>query len=104
MADEQQKNDSGLMAEFEEFLAAKQAQQKETDDAEDFDVEIWDENGRGVRTKRSHARPFLQTLGIDLDEEEKKDEGDGKKTPAKRTATPPKAESITKKYFSNKKS
>lgn len=101
MADDDN-NDSGLMAEFEEFLKAKQAKQKEESDADDFDVEIWDEKGRGVRTKRSHAKPFLQTLGIDVDEEEKKDDGDGKKQGTKRTATPPKSESITKKYFSSK--
>lgn len=60
-------DNSGLMAEFEEFLNAKR--EKETKEAadEDYDVEVWDEKGRGARVRRSHAKPFLQSLGIDLD-------------------------------------
>lgn len=68
-------NDPDILAEFQEFLAAKQESQKADAESEDYDVEIWDEKGRGARLKRSHAKSFLQSLGIDLDE---KPEGDGK--------------------------
>jgi hypothetical protein len=56
-----------LMAEFQEFLTQKRASEKEAEESEDFEVEIWDEKGRGVRTRRSHAKPFLQSLGLDPD-------------------------------------
>ena len=62
-------DNSGLMAEFEEFLNAKRAKEQETQSDEDYDVEIWDESGKGARVRRSHAKPFLQSLGIDLDPE-----------------------------------
>ena len=56
-----------LFKEFEQFLEQKRANEQEEAAKEDFDVEIWDEKGRGVRTRRSHAKPFLQSLGIDID-------------------------------------
>lgn len=56
-----------LMAEFQEFLTQKRANEDAEKESEDFEVEIWDEKGRGVRTRRSHAKPFLQSLGIDID-------------------------------------
>lgn len=56
-----------LMAEFQEFLTQKRANEEAEKESEDFEVEIWDEKGRGVRTRRSHAKPFLQSLGIDTD-------------------------------------
>ena len=59
-------DNEGLMAEFEEFLNAKRQREAE-ENASDEDVEIWDEKGRGARVKRSMAKPFLQSLGIDLD-------------------------------------
>lgn len=63
MADE----NADLMAEFQEFLTQKRQAEKDEQSAEDFEVEIWDKDGRGVRTRRSHAKPFLQSLGIDVD-------------------------------------
>lgn len=63
MADE----NADLMAEFQEFLTQKRQAEKDEQQAEDFEVEIWDKDGRGVRTRRSHAKPFLQSLGIDVD-------------------------------------
>jgi hypothetical protein len=65
--------DPDILAQFQEFLAQKEASAKEEAEKEDFDIEFWDEKGRGVRTKRSHAKPFLQQFGIDLDP---KPEGD----------------------------
>lgn len=98
-------DDSALMREFEEFLKAKQEKEKADQDAEDFDVEIWDKDGRGVRTKRSHAKPFLQTLGIDIDppadDKDKDKDGDKDKKPKPR---PPAPQSITAKYFTKKPS
>lgn len=93
-----------LMAQFQEFLTAKAAQDKEAADADDEEIEIWDEKGRGARVRRSRAKPFLQTLGIDLDPEPEPD-GDkpsgakpkGKPTgPAKTNAT---SGSVARKYF-----
>lgn len=61
--------DSGILAEFEQFLAAKAEAAKNDESSEDYEVEVWDEKGRGARVRRSHAKPFLQSLGIDLDSE-----------------------------------
>ena len=98
-------NNSELMSELEEFLAAKAERQKEEESNEDFDVEIWDEKGRGVRTKRSHAKPFLQSLGIDVDPEPPKtdgnDDGKGKKPPTKPRQSAPSASAV-RKYFAPK--
>lgn len=70
-----------ILEQFAEFLKQKEANDKEAAASEDFDIEFWDEKGRGVRTKRSHAKPFLQQFGIDLDPEpsgdDKGDKGDG---------------------------
>jgi hypothetical protein len=68
--------DEDLMAEFQEFLTQKRASEQESAEKEDYDVEIWDEKGRGARVRRSHAKPFLQTLGIDIDAESDGDDGD----------------------------
>jgi hypothetical protein len=106
MAENDTGNNDELMAEFAEFLEAKRAKEKESAEAEDFDVEIWDEKGRGVRTRRSHAKPFLNSLGIDVDPPAKGGTNDGgdqtktKKTNT-RTATPAQANSV-RKYFTGK--
>lgn len=68
---------SDLFKEFEEFINAKRQAEKDAESAEDFEVEIWDKDGRGVRTRRSHAKPFLQSLGIDVDPPADSDQGDG---------------------------
>lgn len=99
--------DENLLAEFEEFLTAKREAEKNEQSAEDFEVEIWDEKGRGVRTKRSHAKPFLQSLGLDADPEPDKDSGDTDKssgTPDKSKSrqtrnTPTGSNSTVRKYF-----
>jgi hypothetical protein len=69
-------DNSGLMAEFEEFLNAKREKEQSEADSEDYDVEIWDEKGRGARVRRSHAKPFLQSLGIDIDPKPDGKDGD----------------------------
>lgn len=92
-----------LFKEFQEFLDAKRKAEKEEADAEDFEVEIFDEKGRGARTKRSHAKPFLQSLGIDLDPEPEEPPADNDKqtgTPKKSAPKPP--ATISKKYFGKK--
>jgi hypothetical protein len=109
MADESQ---SDLFKEFEEFLAAKKEKETADAQAEDFEVEIFD-GEKGVRTRRSHAKPFLQSLGIDLDPEsssgdgsdDNKPDGTGKggskapgKTPGK-NANATGSQSVTRKYF-----
>lgn len=106
MAENDAGNNDELMSEFAEFLEAKRAKEKETAEAEDFEVEIWDEKGRGVRTRRSHAKPFLNSLGIDVDPPAKGTETDGgdknkgsKANPRK--ATPAQANSV-RKYFTGK--
>lgn len=107
MADD---DNSSLMKEFEEFLSAKKAKEAEDAAGEDFDVEIWDEKGRGVRTKRSHAKPFLQSLGLDPDPpkaDDKKDDdtkdNKGKARPAGKTAGNATASGIATKYFTRDK-
>jgi hypothetical protein len=79
MADE----NADLFAEFQEFLTQKRQAEKDEQSAEDFEVEIWDKDGRGVRTRRSHAKPFLQSLGIDVDTDPESDKGDGTKSDGK---------------------
>lgn len=105
MADKDANPNDELMSEFAEFLEAKRASEQETKDAEDFDVEIWDEKGRGVRTKRSHAKPFLQSLGIDLDDPKPgSDNEPGDTTKNKSTNTrkaKPTDASTVRKYFTN---
>jgi hypothetical protein len=93
-----------ILSQFQEFLAAKQQQEKADSESEDFDVEIWDKDGRGVRTKRSHAKPFLQSLGLDVDPEPSKESDDDKpdskkKSAPVRTATSTAATGTARKYF-----
>jgi hypothetical protein len=59
--------DSDLMAEFQEFLTAKKERESAEAADEDYEVEVWNEKGQGARLRRSHAKPFLQSLGIDVD-------------------------------------
>jgi hypothetical protein len=104
--------DDSILGEFAEFLEAKKASEAEQATSEDYEVEVWDKEGRGARIKRSHAKPFLQSLGIDLDPEPPNDgggEGDGKsagKTPPKGRTNSPSATStgatVTRKYFGKK--
>jgi hypothetical protein len=96
MADSQ----TDLMAEFQEFLTAKAEKEKEAAAADDYEVEVWDEKGRGARVKRSHAKPFLQSLGIDLDPEDPPEAGDGdsKSKPKGKTSQ---SQNVARKYFVN---
>lgn len=95
--------DEGLMAEFAEFLEAKKASEAEANAADDYEVEVWDKEGRGARVRRSHAKPFLQSLGIDLDPPtddsgDDKDKDKGKKAPPKGPTTTASA-SVSRRYF-----
>ena len=98
--------DEGLFKAVKEFVSAKN--QSEADaKADEEEVEIWDKEGRGARVKRSAAKPFLQSLGIDLDPvvetEDDKDKGKdkGKARPTGRTAqTAATGQSTVRKYFS----
>jgi hypothetical protein len=110
-------NEPDILKEFAEFLEAKKASEQESADAEDFEVEIWDKDGRGVRTRRSHAKPFLNSLGIDVDApastegDGKSGTGDGKggkangptgRKPASSAASGAPSGSIARKYFAPK--
>lgn len=99
-----------LFAEFQEFLTAKRQAEKDEQQAEDFEVEIWDKDGRGVRTRRSHAKPFLQSLGIDVDNDPESDKGEGTESDGKSNPKGGKrstgkqsnasgTQSVTRKYF-----
>jgi hypothetical protein len=85
-------NNDDILTQFQEFLAAKQASENEEKEAEDFEVEIF-KGDQGVRTRRSHAKPFLQQLGIDLDPEPtepkdpKTDGAKGKQSTGKQAAS-----------------
>lgn len=106
-------DNSELMAEFEEFLKAKKDKENKDRAAEDFDVEIWDETGKGVRTKRSHAKPFLQQLGLDVDPPSSDDKsGDSKddnggnntrKSPVKKQSSNSTSSGVATKYFTRDK-
>lgn len=104
-------DNSGIMKEFEEFLTQKAAAEKSAKDDEDYDVEIWNKEGAGARVKRSHAKPFLQSLGLDLDSDEgnsKPESGDAEPKAARKStgtgSTKPAQSTSVRKYFtSNKK-
>lgn len=105
-------DNSELMAEFEEFLKAKKDKESKDRAAEDFDVEIWDETGKGVRTKRSHAKPFLQQLGLDVDPASDDKSGDSKddnggnstrKPPVKKQSSNSTSSGVATKYFTRDK-
>lgn len=88
-----------LMAQFQEFLAAKAEKDQAEAAADDYEVEVWNEKGQGARLRRSHAKPFLQSLGIDVDEPtpETPEAGDGgKPKPKGKTAQ---SQTVARKYF-----
>jgi hypothetical protein len=98
--------DKSMFDEFAEWLEAKHQAEAENAQADD-EVEIWDKDGRGARVKRSMAKPFLQSLGIDLDptpepEDDGKGDGKGKPRPTGKTAqnAAQQAGSVARKYFS----
>jgi hypothetical protein len=101
--------DEGMLAEFAEFLEAKRAASAPTEPEDE--VEIWNEKGQGARVRRSVAKPFLQSLGIDLDPpagdtdntgtQSDNDGTKGKKSTG-RQATAPATGSVARKYFVKK--
>jgi hypothetical protein len=98
-------DDNDILKQFQEFLTAKAESEAAENADEDFEVEIWDKEGNGVRTRRSHAKPLLQKLGLDLDPEPSTEggEGDGKK-PGKKPAAAKQAGSqasggVARRYF-----
>jgi len=104
--------DDDILTQFQEFLTAKREQENADAQAQDDEVEIWNEKGQGARVRRSVAKPFLQSLGIDLDPPASDDgsdsgsgDGDGKgqsKGPGKGRSAPPKqsaTSSVARKYF-----
>jgi hypothetical protein len=94
-------DDNDILAEFAEFMKAKKESENQEAASEDHDVEIWDEKGRGARVKRSMAKPFLQSLGIDIDPEPA-DDTDGGTSGTKAKPKPgPKGptNSTARKYF-----
>jgi hypothetical protein len=102
---DENENTKGLFEQFTEFMEAKAASEAENAQADD-EVEIWDKDGRGARVKRSMAKPFLQSLGIDLDpapetNDDGKGDGKGKARPTGKTAqNVTGATNVAKRYFS----
>lgn len=104
-------NNEDLMAEFQEFLTAKREREAANAQEEDYEVEVWNEKGQGARLRRSHAKPFLQSLGIDVDPPESGtdsgESGDGKsgnKPKGNRQSTGSQSnatgsQSVARKYF-----
>ena len=105
-------NNEDLMAEFQEFLTQKREAEKANAQEEDFEIEIWTKDGDGVRTRRSHAKPFLQRLGIDVDPpagsgDDSGQSGNGKtgdknktgRSSTGKTSNATGSQSITRKYF-----
>jgi hypothetical protein len=66
---------SSILDEFAEFLTAREEAAKNAQEDDDYEVEVWNEKGQGARLRRSHAKPFLQSLGIDVDPEPDSDSG-----------------------------
>lgn len=62
-------NEPSILDEFAAFLEAREEAAKNATQEDDYEVEVWNEKGQGARVRRSHAKPFLQSLGIDLDPE-----------------------------------
>lgn len=60
-------------------LEALTAKANEPDD-DDFDVEIWDENGAGAKVPYRKAKKFLERFGIDPPEVSETSEGETKPT------------------------
>jgi hypothetical protein len=96
--------DEDLFAEFQEFLTAKKEAEAQENAEEDFDVEIWGPDGSGVRTRRSHAKPLLQKLGLDVDPPTDPPDNDGGKPKGKKINPAPTAAttSTARKYFQGK--
>lgn len=102
-------NEPSILDEFAEFLQAKKEAEKNASQEDDYEVEVWNEKGQGARLRRSHAKPFLQSLGIDVDESanDSGNTGDGgtktgPKTGRQSKGTPPNAtgsQSTVRKYF-----
>jgi hypothetical protein len=101
-------NDSGILGEFEEFLKQREVASAQAAQEDDEEIEIWDEKGRGARIRRSRAKPFLNSLGIDLDPEPSEgdgnsNDGDGKSKGKPRQSTGPKSANtqtgVARKYF-----
>jgi hypothetical protein len=97
-----------LFEEFKDFLTQKRASIAEAAEADDEEVEIWDEKGRGARVRRSRAKPFLQSFGIDLDPKTGDGNADGNPdsdkggSKGKPTAKPAQASTV-RKYFAKPK-
>jgi hypothetical protein len=69
-------NDSGILAEFEEFLNYKREQEAQSAQEEDHEIEVWGSDGRGARAKRSaFKQSVLDQLGIGKDPDPEGDEG-----------------------------
>jgi hypothetical protein len=100
--------DEGLLKEFQEFLSAKQ--EAAAAEGPEDEVEIWNEHGQGARVRRSVAKPFLQSLGIDLDppagdgdNSDGQSDNDGSKAkPKGRQAASKPASGVARKYFVKK--
>jgi hypothetical protein len=98
-------NDPDILAQFQDFLKQKEEADKAANAEEDFEVEIWGPDGSGVRTRRSHAGPFLQKLGLDMPAEPPGDdpgEGDkktGKAAPKGKTAANAANGNTARRYF-----
>jgi hypothetical protein len=108
-------NEPTILDEFAQFLQAREESQRNASAEDDYEVEVWNEKGQGARLRRSHAKPFLQSLGIDVDpdpdpESNSGDKGDGgtkakptsnrqsKGTGSNATGT----QSVARKYFVKK--
>jgi hypothetical protein len=98
--------DDGILAEFAEFMKAKQ-DAAAASTADDDEVEIWNEKGQGARVRRSVAKPFLQSLGIDLDPVsddggdtggKSSNDGDKAKPKGRQSQSAP-ANGVARKYF-----
>lgn len=84
-------------------LEALQAKESEPDADDDFDIEIWDENGAGAKVPYSKGRKWLARFGIDVEEPSSEDAGTTNGDAGKPTKTKPATrEGTPQRYFGSK--
>jgi hypothetical protein len=95
--------DQDMFQKFMEFMES----QTPANPADDEEMEIWDESGKGMRAKRSVLKPFLQQFGIDMDAPASDPDNTGSESDPNGTKPKPKgrqaasqpASGVARKYF-----
>lgn len=100
-------NKEDILSQFAEFLEAKKASEAEAAEANDDEIEVWNDKGFGARGRRSGFSDWLIANGFSTKPEETSSEdGDSAanndtkgKTGTKRQSSGTQAVSTARKYF-----